>query len=146
MLYLVHHSHAAGADVDPQRPLTTAGREHAQRVARQAAERGVHPEVVLHSGKLRARQTAEALWRACNPLATMAAVRGLQPSDPPAWAADLVAGETRDLMLVGHMPNLARVLALLTTGHAEAGADFPDHGLVALEATGDRYVERFRIV
>ena len=49
-------------------------------------------------------------------------------------------------MLVGHMPNLARVLALLTTGDAAAPSDFTDHSLIALDATDGRYVERFRMV
>ncbi len=145
MLYLVHHMDAVAPDVDPQRPLSAAGREHAGRLAREAAARGVRPAVVWHSGKLRARQTAEAFWRACNPLATMTAARGLQPSDPPEWVKDLVAGETRDVMLVGHMPNLPRVLSLLTTGDAEAVSGFPEHGLVALEAAGGSYVETFRL-
>ena len=145
MLYLVHHAEAVAPDVDPRRPLTEAGRAHAERVARDAAARGVRPDVVWHSGKLRARQTAEAFWRACNPLASMSAARGLQPADPPEWVKDLVAGETRDVMLVGHMPSLARVLSLLTAGDAEAASGFPEHGLVALDVAGDRYVERFRI-
>jgi phosphohistidine phosphatase len=146
MLYLLHHADAVSAGVDPRRPLSAAGREHAVLLSGRAAERGVKPAVVWHSGKLRARQTAEAFWRTCNPLATMAAVRGLQPSDPAEWVRDLVAEETRDVMLVGHMPNLARVLALLTTGDAAAPSDFPDHSLIALDATDGRYVERFRIV
>ncbi len=145
MIYLVHHAAAVGPEIDPQRPLSAAGRAHAERVARQAAERGVRPAVIWHSGKLRARQTAEAFWHACNPLAPLTAVRGLQPSDPPEWVKDLVTGETREVMLVGHMPNLARVWSLLTGGNAEAASGFPEHGLVALDALDDRYVERFRI-
>lgn len=145
MVYLVHHADAVGAEIDPQRPLSAAGRVHAERLARQAADRGVRPAIVWHSGKLRARQTAEAFWRACNPLAPLTVVRGLQPSDPPEWIKDLVIGETRDVMVVGHMPNLARVWALLTSGNTEAASGFPEHGLVALDVVDDRYVERFRI-
>jgi phosphohistidine phosphatase len=142
MIYLVHHADAVGPDIDPQRPLSAEGRAHADRLAQQAGDRAVRPDVVWHSGKLRARQTAEAFWRACNPLAALSAVRGLQPGDPPEWVRDLVAGETREIMLVGHMPNLARVLSLLTT---EAALGFPEHGLVALDAVERGYVERFRL-
>jgi phosphohistidine phosphatase len=102
----------------------------------------VRPDAVWHSGKLRARQTAEAFWRACNPLAEFAAKYGLQPDDPPGRARDLVAGETREVMLVGHMPNLPAVLRLLT---GDAAAGFPLHGIVALEASGDRWEERWRV-
>jgi hypothetical protein len=48
-------------------------------------------------------------------------------------------------MLVGHMPNLPRVAALLTTGSEEGAFDFPSHGIVALESGGEGWVERWRL-
>ncbi len=140
MIYLVHHAEAVGPEVDPQRPLSVAGRLHADRLALAAKERGVQPVVIWHSGKLRARQTAEAFWRICNPLAEFSAIRGLQPTDPSAWIRDLLTGESRELMLVGHMPSMPRILTLL----ARTG-DFPQHGLVALEDEGGVWFERFRL-
>ena len=131
MVYLVHHADAVSPDVDAQRPLSERGRMHAERLAGEAAARGVKPEVVWHSGKLRARQTAEAMWRACTALAAFSATRGLQPNDAPEFVRDQVTGETRDVMLVGHMPNLERVHALLLLG--DDRLPFPLHGLVAME-------------
>jgi phosphohistidine phosphatase len=146
MVYLVHHADAVGPDVDTQRPLSTAGRAHADRLAADAAARGVKPLAIWHSGKLRARQTAEAFWRACNPLAEFAAIRGLQPDDPPNEIATLLAGEVRNVMLVGHLPSLPRLLqALLGRREGEPSASFPQHGLVALEADGAKWAERWRI-
>ena len=104
-VYLVHHGHAVNPGVDPQRPLSRHGRDQTQTLSGRAAARGVHPDVIWHSGKLRARQTADAYWRACNPLAEFSATRWMQPDDPPRLA-DLLQIETRDLMLVGHMPHL----------------------------------------
>jgi phosphohistidine phosphatase len=144
-LYLVHHADAVGPDVDPQRPLSAAGRAHAERLSVVAAERGVKPHVIWHSGKLRARQTGEAFWRRCNPFAIFTAQRGLQPTDPPQLARDLVAGEERDLMLVGHMPNLPRLLALLARGDEDATVSFPTHGLVAVERVVEEWVERYSL-
>ena len=144
MIYLVHHADAVGPEVEPQRPLSPMGRDHADRLALRAKDRGVNPVAIWHSGKLRARQTAEAFWRTCNPLADFAAIAGLQPSDSPSRVRDLVAGEQRELMLVGHMPSMPRILRLLTTGADDEAADFPQHGIVALEAAGDVWVERWR--
>jgi phosphohistidine phosphatase len=141
-LYLAHHADAVAPDADPQRPLSATGRMHADRIARDAKHRGVKPAVFWHSGKLRARQTAEAYWRACNPLAELAAIRGLQPGDPPEWIRDRLIGEARDVMLVGHMPSLPNILKLLT---GDASAQFPQHGLVALEEKQERWVEVFRL-
>jgi phosphohistidine phosphatase len=142
MLFLVHHADAVDPSLDPQRPLTERGQGHAHRLATHAAERGVKPAVIWHSGKLRARQTAEHFWRACNPLAEFSAARNLQPGDPPQWAVDAVTGETRDVMLVGHMPHIARLLALLT--ETAPTAPFPLHGLVVLQEGATGWTEVWR--
>lgn len=143
-LYLVHHGEAVGSDVDPRRPLSLAGRMHVDRLAAAAAANGVKPAVVWHSGKLRAKQTAEAYWRACNALAEFSAARHLQPDDPPQWIADQLAGETRDILIAGHYPHLPRLLALLK--NEEGSGEFPPHGIVALEqiAVG-KWEERWRL-
>ena len=122
MLYLVHHGDAVGPDVNPMRPLSDRGRAEVDRLARQAAERGAKPDVIWHSGKMRARQTAEAYLRCCNPLAKFAAVRGLQPTDLP------------------------RLLGRLVTGKIDAPPlDFPLNGVVALEQEKGKWIERWRL-
>jgi phosphohistidine phosphatase len=127
-----------GPDVDARRPLSEQGRDHVVRLAAEAAERGARPAVVWHSGKLRARQTAEAFWRACNALAVLSATRDLQPDDPPEWIRDRLRGETRDILLAGHYPHLPRLLTLMVS--PAQGSDtrpFPQHGVVALQTDDD---------
>lgn len=146
MIYLVHHGDAVGPEVDPMRPLSERGRGAVLLLADQSARRKVKPEVIWHSGKLRARQTAEAFWKVCHPFATMSAQRGLQPSDPPSWMRDRLSGETRELMLVGHMPNVLRLLRLLIGEDEDSSpVTFPLHGIVALEQDGDRWSEAWRL-
>src|SRR5262249_56044809 len=144
-LFLVHHGEAVGPDVDPQRPLSSRGREQVERLAAQAAARGARPAVVWHSGKLRARQTAEAYWRACNALADFSATRDLQPDDPPEWMRDRLRGETRDILVASHFPLVGRLLSLLTDG-PPAQAQFPLHGAVALSSDdgGETWRELWR--
>ncbi len=148
MILLVHHGEAADPIVDAQRALTAAGRAAVERLAREAAARGVAPVEIWHSGKLRTRQTGEAFRRACNPLAAFTMVRGLQPADPSDILGDRLAGETRDLLLVGHMPHIARLLRRLL-GRVGDDVEFPLHGMVALEPdpVGDptRWREAWRL-
>lgn len=144
-VYLVHHGDAVPPEVDPQRPLSERGHLAADALAREAARRGVRPAVIWYSGKLRARQTAEPFRTYCNPFAECAAVPGLQPTDPPTIIRDRLLGETRDVMVVGHLPHLARLLALLVTGDPGVAAEFPAHGLVVLESTDAGWRERERL-
>lgn len=115
-------------------------------LAQEAAARGAKPVVIWHSGKMRARQTADAYWRRCNPLAAFSAMHGLQPTDPTNWIAEAIVGESGDLMLAGHFPHLPRLLGRLLTGDPEAGSvDFPLNGIVALEELGGKWIERWRL-
>jgi len=145
-LFLAHHGEAVGPEVDARRPLSTAGRQAVERLAADAAARGVRPSVVWHSGKLRARQTAEAYWRACNALALFSATRDLQPDDPPDWIRDRLRSESRDILIAGHYPHLPRLLALLLKS-SEESTHFPPHGIVALatEDEGGTWRELWRM-
>jgi phosphohistidine phosphatase len=144
-LYLVHHGDAVGPDVDPRRPLSAVGQASVDRLASLASKRGVRPDVFWHSGKLRAKQTAEAFWRACNALAEISASRDLQPGDPPAWMRDRLVGESRDILIAGHFPHLPGLLALLQG--RQALAVFPLHGVVALKTDdeGGTWIEEWRL-
>lgn len=146
-LYLVHHGDALGPDVDPRRPLSLGGRQAVERLAAQAAARGASPAVVWHSGKLRAKQTAEAFWRSCNALAEFSATRDLQPDDPPSRIRDRLRGESRDILIAGHFHHLPRLLTLLIHGNEDAPLAFPLHGFIALETLdeGQTWSERWRL-
>jgi phosphohistidine phosphatase len=144
-IILVHHGDAVGPDVDPMRPLSALGRAAADKIAGAAASRGVKPDAIWQSGKLRARQTAEIFWKACNPLAPLTAERGLLPNDPPQWMRDRLSGEERTILIVGHMPYLPRLLQMLTGANDARAVSFPLHGCVALEADGDQWKEIWRL-
>jgi phosphohistidine phosphatase len=144
VLYLVHHGPATDPVTDFRQPLSPAGLAAVDRLAAAAAARGARPAAIWHSGKLRGKQTAELLWRACNPLATCAAIRGLQPGDPVEWVMERLVGEARDVMMVGHWPHLPRLLAMLL---GRTDVEFPRHGFVALTRSedGKGWLESWRL-
>lgn len=136
-IYLVRHGEAESEDVDPDRHLTERGADEVRRIATQGVEElGVRPARIFHSGKTRARQTAE-IWADLVGV-TPEEADALAPNDDPETWAERLQGETDDLMLVGHLPHLERLVGLLVAGDADAAeAGFPAGGLVSLERTGD---------
>ena len=132
-LYLVQHGLAKSEAEDPERPLTERGAEEVRRVASHAVQGGgLRVPRVLHSGKTRARQTAE-IWAGCLGVAVEPA-KDLAPNDnPTAWAERLRSSKD-DLLLVGHLPHLARLAGLLLTGRPDlAVVQFRPGGLVGLD-------------
>jgi len=85
----------------------------------------------------------------------MAAIRGLQPSDPPEWIRDRLLDEQRDILMVGHFPSLPRILHTLTAdslgsvgspgGDDGRSEDFPLHGAVALASAGEQWAVQWRM-
>jgi phosphohistidine phosphatase len=139
-LYLVQHGEATSEEEDPERPLTQRGVVDVHRVARRCAESGiVRAERIVHSGKTRARQTAEAWGQSLGVLVDEG--QDLAPrADASIWATR-AATETADLLLVGHLPHLAELAALLLTGDREKRiVAFEQSGLVGLERIAGRWL------
>jgi len=112
-LYLVQHGQATSKDEDPARPLTESGREGVAWAARFAATAGVKPVVVYHSGKLRARQTAEILAFELGVREAPKVLQGLSPNDDPTAVAGMLDSLDSPAMLVGHLPHLSGLCSLL---------------------------------
>ena len=118
-LYLVQHGEAVSEQEDPARPLSARGRREVEAVARAAARIGLRVELIVHSDKLRARQTAEVLAAALRPARGTHQLPGLAPGDDQEAALRVVEGASGPLMLVGHLPPLARLAGLLLAGDAD---------------------------
>jgi phosphohistidine phosphatase len=133
-LYLVQHGLARTKDQDPDRPLTAAGGEDVRKVAAYVGEKtDVQVSRILHSGKTRARQTAEILAEFLKPGSGVEAVQSLDPMDDPVLWAQQLADTDEDLMLVGHLPHLSKLAALLICGDPQSKVvDFRNGGVVSL--------------
>lgn len=137
-VYLVQHAQAMSESEDPNRPLSGTGRAELTRtVAFLTQLPGFEVARIWNSGKTRAAQTAEILADALHPPLGVRASEALNPSDDPAiWAARLPE-MSYDVMLVGHMPHLRRLAALLLTGDpSRAPVEFENAGVVCLHFDG----------
>jgi phosphohistidine phosphatase len=119
LLYLVQHGEATSKEVDPERPLTDQGANDVQRLGVLLAKRGVGAARILHSGKTRTRQTADALAAVTEPRLKPETIDGLEPMAPPAPMATRLVEWTKDTVLVGHQPFLGRLAARLLCGRED---------------------------
>lgn len=139
-LFLVQHGEAQPKDVDPSRSLTERGHEETQRVAALAGRLVPGLYQIRHSGKTRAEQTADILGEALSPRGGVVAILGLAPKDDVRPIAEELARESQSVILVGHMPFMARLAGLLLTGNPEsAPIKFRNSAIVCLTREDDRW-------
>ena len=120
-IYLVQHGESNPEEIDPERRLTESGSRAVQKVADfLRTNGGVEADAIWHSGKPRARQTAELLAPS-----TRAGERVVMHHDrlAPKDAVEPIEQEleqgSSNVMIVGHLPFLGRLAALLLTGNAD---------------------------
>jgi phosphohistidine phosphatase len=132
-LYLVQHGISLAKDADPGRGLSEHGISETQRVARRAGDLRIHVSEIIHSGKNRARRTAEIFADRLTPGKEPSLSAGLNPLDDVEPIAQAFA-ERPDLMIVGHLPFLERLASFLIVGTAEIPVvGFTNSGIVCLD-------------
>jgi phosphohistidine phosphatase len=136
-LYLVQHGKSLPKSVDPDQGLSEEGVAETKRIADVAQGYGVKVEKIKHSGKTRARKTAEIFASALNPGGGIEEVSGLKPLDDVA-AFTAVIKPDDDTMLVGHLPFMERLTAYLIIGSADKPVfKFQNSGIVCLDKDPD---------
>jgi phosphohistidine phosphatase len=143
-LYLVRHAIAAEADAkrwpdDRQRPLTPAGSRRFRKTARSLValiESGGAVDRLITSPLVRARDTAAILKRAGLPEPIEESV--LAPGRTAARVlAVLRAHAAGSIVLVGHEPDLGRLLSVCIAGpDAKLALRFRKGGAACLNFTG----------
>jgi phosphohistidine phosphatase len=133
-LYCVRHGHAEKVpDKSGESPLTAEGVEGVSKVATYLAHRGAHVVHVMHSGKLRAKQTAEIFAKTIGNGATE-----ICPLLNAEYTVDalleLIHEWHDDTLLVGHMPFMSQLVsALLLEDESYDIVRFPPGTVVCLD-------------
>lgn len=137
-LYLVQHAKAASKDVDPERPLTEEGRRDIKKVAAFIKPLKLCVDILWHSGKKRAAQTAGVLAEVVQVTMETTGRDGLAPNDDVAALKDELVSSRQDIMIVGHLPFLSKLASLLLTGSESANAvEFQQGGIVCLNRSDE---------
>ena len=134
-LYVVQHGDALTKDVDPERQLSDQGRADITRLSAWLVTNNVAVSRICHSGKTRARQTAELLGSVLEAGGEMGPADGLGPNEPPDVFLKRLQDVDEDMLIASHMPFVARVLSQAVTGS-------PDLQLVEFRPGSIAVVER----
>ena len=113
-LYLIRHGEPKSEQEDPQRPLSEKGITDIQKLSAFVSEHyDIRVEKILHSPKLRAKQTAEIVSNHLHPHPELEEVSGLKPLDDPNIWKEHLSEMTEDIILAGHLPHLSELASLL---------------------------------
>ena len=132
-LFLVQHGINSPKDIDPEKGLSDFGREETNRIAQVAKGYKIPVQKIVHSSKKRAEQTAGIFHETFALETPMNKISGIKPMDDTRSFAATIELKG-NLMVVGHMPFLERLVSFLTTGSEYCRVlKFQNSGIVCLD-------------
>lgn len=146
-VYLVQHGDSVEADVDPDRPLSKKGREDIEKLGKFLAKSNLTLYHIIHSGKLRAEQTAEILAKALKFENGIESRLGLGPLDNVREIMEELNYYSNDILIAGHLPFMSKLVSMLVVGDEnKLVVSFEPGTLVCLENIADeRWVIHFML-
>jgi len=115
---VVQHGEAVDASVNPERPLSKKGQEQFVRLAQFLKIINWKPEIIIHSGILRAFESAAIVAETFN--CEVAVNKSINPKDNPNVIIQYLLLEKRNIIVVTHKPFIdilvAKVLSTNQTG------------------------------
>lgn len=112
-LFLVQHGEAVSKDIASEQPLTEKGKKDSEKTARFLKTSGMSIDVILHSEKRRAIETAYIFKDILLPKDGIQQKDGLSPNDAADNIFAVLASMKKDIMIVGHLPFLQKLISLL---------------------------------
>ncbi len=120
LIYIMRHGQAAKPNDQSESQLTTEGRKSVSRQAQQLnqhlSRNDNNLSAVIHSGNKRAEETATIIHNLVAPYASITLQSGLLPNDDPRLILPLIKQLTLPMLIVGHLPFIPQLIALLSNG------------------------------
>ncbi len=132
-LYLVRHGEAYSEAAGPDRSLTEAGKATVDDMAQLSNSFKIPVSKIFHSGKTRARQTADIFSKYLKPSEGVTEIKTINPYDDVTKIAPEL-DPALNTMLVGHLPFMERLVSYLITGSLDRSIiKFQTGGIVCLD-------------
>jgi len=137
-LYFMQHGQAVSEQEDPARPLSREGVEQSQLSAKAIQRMGLAFDVIICSPKRRSHQSAALVAEAIRyPYSDILESEAALPqAEPEALLQKLSQMIGDKILIVGHLPNLSRLVSHLLGSDKEV-VHFENGGLVCLKRDGE---------
>lgn len=116
-LYLVRHGENETVGSDDERTLSTKGKEDIEHLSNFISQLKLQVSYVFQSPKLRVQQTAKILCSQMTIINEIETKVELEPLAPITDVIDELSVLNGDVMLVGHMPFMGKLVSQLVTGN-----------------------------
>ena len=134
LFYIVRHGMAKPMEEDPERRLTEQGIAETKKIADFLRPLKLSVEVIYHSGKARAKETAEIVAECVESAQGVRQRDGISPDDDVKKFAKEIDRVEKDVMIAGHQPFLPKLVAYLLTGDQEESVVIlPLSGVICFE-------------
>ena len=131
-LFLVQHGKNLPKDKDPEKGLSPEGIKDVEYVAGVLRSNKISVSSIWHSGLKRARQTADIFAASLGSGIEVLEKEGLAPLDD---VTKLNPNPDENIMVVGHLPFMERLVSFLLTGSPDKPPliKFKNGGIVAMD-------------
>lgn len=134
-LYIVQHGVSLSEEVDPEKSLSPDGEEQSRKIAEFLKEKSVRVDTIWHSPKKRAVQTAHILSETVV-IPEIQERKDLNPMDPISNLPEEIEPLEKNLMIVGHLPFLQKLVSFLLSGTEDGRfISIKNSGVICLEHT-----------
>ena len=139
-LYIARHGETISSLDNPERPLSDRGVEDTERLAAHCARAGLQIPHVVHTEKLRAKQTADIFAKYLQPHKVSETAIGFDHVDHIANLQELIPTWDDDTLLVAHLPFVSYAVSELVSGDVNKQlVRFPPTTIVCLEPQEDHH-------
>ena len=143
----MQHGNPVSKDIDPERPLTEQGVDDVKRMALFFKKNEIRVDCFFHSGKTRARHTAEIMCSNLKPDGKPVKREGLAPLDDVKVIASQVMNTDEDLLITGHLPHLGKLASFLVYGNESLPVvEFKQGAVACIKRENDNWVISWMII
>lgn len=143
-VYFIQHGLSLSKDENPLKPLSNEGKKQTKSVAKRSKKMGIKVESIYHSGKERAKETAQIL----SGFLSDGAIEEISSMNPNDDVIEFCKNIKEDnVIYVGHLPHLNKALSYLLTGDEDNNIiEVRNSGIICLDKKEDKYVLKWYII